>query len=119
VSRAWPALVLPLALAGCGGHGRKTSLDAGIIAPSRPVWCPASRISAGQSQPNSPTRASFDARKLLGEPAAQARARAAHLGCRWRVIEQDGQRFGLLDDASTRRVDVTVDFGVVTTVGVY
>jgi hypothetical protein len=56
---------------------------------------------------------------VLGEPERQAREEAARFGCRWRVIEEDGQRLGLLDDASTHRVDVTIDFGVVTTVGVY
>jgi hypothetical protein len=119
-------LVLSLALAACGGHGhgsvttgKAAAVEGGLVRPSRPIWCPASRLGLGQSQPNRPTSTSFDARTLLGEPERRAREEAAPSGCSLRVIEQDGRRLGLLDDAETHRLDVTIDFGVVTTVGVY
>jgi hypothetical protein len=55
----------------------------------------------------------------LGESKTAATAQVTQHGCSIWVISQDGHHFTVTADASTSRVDVTINEGVVTSVGVY
>ena len=113
-----------LLLCACGASSPRTSRQvqpaaAQIVRPARPVWCPTNRSTLRQSEPNSRAAHSFDARTLLGDRAGQAAALVQRAGCLWRVIARDGRHFALTADIRLDRVDVSVDHGLVTSVGVY
>jgi hypothetical protein len=74
---------------------------------------------AGQSQPNHPAGGSFDTRILLGMGEAPASAKVRREGCVVRVIARDGQGFPVTADYRRNRVNLTIEHGHVTSVGVY
>lgn len=85
------------------------------------MWCPTSTGpgDAKQNQPNAPGGQSFDTRQLLGLAEGQAAATAKRQGCLIRVIERDSRKFPLRADFRANRVNVVIEGGAVTSVGVY
>lgn len=90
-----------------------------IPRPSRPIWCPALKISQKLSTPNTRRDGSFDTRILLGQSEKTAETAARARGCSWRVVTRDGHGLDVTADASTTRVDANIDDGVVIAIGVY
>lgn len=89
--------------------------------PDSPVWCPTSSgpRETGQSKPNARVPGSFDARVLLGMKEAAATAKVRASGCLIRVIARDGRYFAITADFRTNRVNVAIEGGLVTSIGVY
>lgn len=92
-----------------------------ITPPDGPVWCPTSSRppQSRQSKPNTPADGSFDTRILLRMTEEQAIAKVRDAGCLLRVIGRDGHGFALRADFRANRVNVTIEQGRVTSVGVY
>lgn len=108
--------VLLLAFAGCGGQETQISSprvsSAHITRPAIPIWCPINVPGNARLQRNR-----FDARTLLGGSQAQAQAAAATHSCTSRVVKINGHQQIVTADYNTRRVDLTLQHGIVTAVG--
>lgn len=116
IGHATPAVLL-LALAGCGGQHKQTSnpgvIWAHIIRPAAPIWCPINVPGNARLQRNR-----LDARTLLRRSQDQAQATAARHGCTSRVVKIDGHQLVVTADYNTRRVDLTIQHGIITAVNV-
>jgi hypothetical protein len=116
IGHATPAVLL-LAFAGCGGQHKQTSnhgvISAHIIRPAAPIWCPINVPGNARLQRNR-----FDARALLRRSQDQAQATAARHGCTSRVVRIDGHQLVVTADYNTRRVDLTIQHGIITAVNV-
>jgi hypothetical protein len=74
--------------------------------PAKAVRCPGAGAKGGPGEAGD-----FDARELLGLPAARAKALAERNGCAMRVVVRDGQDLVRTMDYSTGRVNVTETAG--------
>ena len=108
--RRVPAVVVVLGLliaaSGCGGE--EPAAERPVQRPADPVRCPE----------NVPAQDAWDARELLGMTTDAARERTEAEGCRFRVVERDGEQLAITMDLRPDRVNAVLRDGVVVAVSV-
>jgi hypothetical protein len=88
-----------------------------VTRPTEAVWCPTvyHAQTIGLSHPNQRVAGSFDTRLLLGRTKAAATSVAHPHGCLLRVVSQGGL---LTADGRPNRIDVDINDGIVSAIGV-